>query len=107
MRKVGNLVMRTWSHSLRLPFAALFSLSLLCLLAGTASAHTAIPAHAKVYKAIPDLGSTIAQAPTSVTVFTLENIAPGPSKSNLWVYDPAGELISQGNATVSLTNPRE
>ncbi len=99
--------MCTYSHRLRLPLAALLSFSLLCLLVGTASAHSAIPAHAKVYKAIPDIGSTIAQAPTSVTVFTLENIAPGPSKSNLWVYGPAGDLISQGNATVSLTNPRE
>ena len=74
---------------------------------GTVSAHSTIPLHAKVNKAIPAIGSTISQAPTVVTVFTLENINPDPNKSNLFVYSPAGDLISQGNATVSLTNPRE
>lgn len=99
--------MRTFYRSLQLPFAALLSLGLLCLMAGTVSAHTAIPAHAKVNKAIPAIGSTVSQAPTTVTVFTLENINPDPSKSNLFIYSPAGDLISQGNAKVSLTNPRE
>jgi len=74
---------------------------------GTVLAHSTIPLHAKVNKAIPAIGSTISQAPTVVTVFTLENINPNPNKSNLFVYSPAGDLISQGNATVSLTNPRE
>jgi len=74
---------------------------------GTVLAHSTIPLHAKVNKAIPAIGSTISQAPTVVTVFTLENINPDPNKSNLFVYSPAGDLISQGNATVSLTNPRE
>lgn len=99
--------MRTLYRRLQLPFATLLSLGLLCLIAGTASAHSAIPAHAKVYKAIPAIGSTVSQAPTTVTVFTLENINPDPSKSNLFIYSPAGDLISQGNAKVSLTNPRE
>ncbi len=99
--------MYIFSRRLRLPLVVLLGLSLIYLLAGTALAHTAVPAHAKVYKAIPAIGSTIAKPPTSVTVFTLENINPDPKKSNLWVYDPAGELISQGNATVSLSNPRE
>ena len=99
--------MRTFYRSLQLPFAALLSLGLLCLMAGTVSAHTTIPAHAKVNKAIPTIGSTISQAPTTVTVFTLENINPDPNKSNLFIYSPAGDLISQGNARVSLTNPRE
>jgi copper resistance protein C len=99
--------MRTFYRSLQLPFAALLSLGLLCLMAGTVSAHTAIPAHAKVNKAIPAIGSTISQAPTTVTVFTLENMNPDPNKSNLFIYSPAGDLISQGNAKVSLTNPRE
>jgi methionine-rich copper-binding protein CopC len=80
---------------------------LLCFMTGTASAHSTFPAHAKVNKAIPAIGSTISQAPTVVTVFTLENINPDPNKSNLFVYSPAGDLISQGNATVSLTTPRE
>ena len=99
--------MRTFYRNLQLPFAALLSLGLLCLMAGTVSAHTAIPAHAKVNKAIPAIGSTVSQAPTTVTVFTLENINPDPNKSNLFIYSPAGDLISQGNAKVSLTNPRE
>jgi methionine-rich copper-binding protein CopC len=98
---------------MKLPLAALFSIGVLLIMAGTASAHSTasthpvIPAHAKVNKAIPAIGSTVAQAPTSVTVFTLENINPNPTKSNLFVYSPAGDLISQGNAQVSLQNPRE
>jgi methionine-rich copper-binding protein CopC len=68
-------------------------------------------AHASVLKAVPAIGSTISQAPTQVTVFTAENINPDPKVSNLFVYGPSGEatsmLISQGNATVSLTNPQE
>jgi copper resistance protein C len=106
--------MRTYFRRLRLPFAALLSLGILFLMVGMASAHTAqrtIPAHASVLKAIPAIGSTVAQAPTTVTVFTAENINPDPKKSNLFVYGPSGEatakLISQGNATVSLTNPEE
>lgn len=106
--------MRTYFRRLRLPLAALLSLGILFLMVGIASAHTAqrtIPAHASVLKAIPAIGSTVAQAPTTVTVFTAENINPDPKKSNLFVYGPSGEatakLISQGNATVSLTNPEE
>jgi copper resistance protein C len=105
--KVSELVMRTIYYRLQLPFALLLSMGLLYLVTGTVSAHSTIPAHAKVYKAIPAIGSTVSQAPTTVTVFTLENINPDPNKSNLFVYSPAGDLISQGNATVSLTNPRE
>jgi len=82
-------------------------MGLLYLVTGTVSAHSTIPAHAKVNKAIPAIGSTVSQAPTTVTVFTLENINPDPNKSNLFIYSPAGDLISQGNATVSLTNPRQ
>jgi methionine-rich copper-binding protein CopC len=99
--------MRTLSHRLPLPLATLLSLCLLYLLTGTASAHAVIPTHAKVTKAIPAIGSTVSQAPTTVTVFALENINPDPNKSNLFVYSPAGDLISQGNAKVSLTNPEE
>jgi copper resistance protein C len=105
--KVSELVMRTFYYRLQLPFALLLSMGLLYLMTGTASAHSFIPAHAKVNKAIPAIGSTISQAPTTVTVFTVENINPDPNKSNLFVYSPAGDLISQGNAKVSLTNPEE
>ena len=99
--------MRTLSHRLHLPLATVLSLCLLYLVTGTASAHAVIPTHAKVTKAIPAIGSTVSQAPTTVTVFALENINPDPNKSNLSIYSPAGDLISQGNATVSLTNPEE
>jgi methionine-rich copper-binding protein CopC len=105
--KVSELVMRTFYYRLQLPFALLLSMGLLYLMTGTASAHSFIPAHAKVNKAIPAIGSTVSQAPTTVTVFTVENINPDPNKSNLFVYSPAGDLISQGNAKVSLTNPEE
>ncbi len=105
--------MRTRHRSIHLPLAALLSLGLLFLIGGTASAHdrvstrATVPAHAKVYKAIPAIGSTITQAPTTVTVFTLENINPDPRKSNLFVYGPGGDLISQGNAKVALNDPRQ
>src|SRR5579884_202247 len=79
----------------------LLSLGALLLLAGTASAH------AKVLRAIPAIGSMINAAPTTVTVFTAENINPDPKKSNLFVYGRGGELISQRDATVSLSNPEE
>ena len=85
-------------------FAALLSLGLLFVLAGTVSAHSA---HAKVLSATPAIGSTIAQAPDKVTVECAENINPNPKLSNLFVYSPGGELISQGDAKVSLSNPKE
>ena len=97
----------------RTPLAMLLSIGLLVLMAGTAAAHSTaprhvtVPAHAKVYKAIPAIGSTITQAPTSVTVFTLENINPNPKLSNLFVYAPSGDLISQGDAKVALNDPRQ
>ena len=96
--------MRTSYHCLRISAATLLSLGLLLIVVGTASAHTA---HAKVLSAIPAIGSTITRAPTSVTVFTAENINPNPKLSNLFVYSPGGDLISQGDAKVSLSNPRE
>ena len=99
--------MRALYSRIQLPFALILSIGLLYFITGTVSAHSTIPLHAKVSKAIPAIGSTISQAPTVVTVFTLENINPDPNKSNLFVYSPAGDLISQGNASVSLTNPRE
>jgi len=68
---------------------------------GTASAH------AKVISATPGIGSTIATAPTKVTVTAVENINPDPKLSNLFVYSPAGDLISQGNATIPLNSPKQ
>ncbi len=82
--------------------ATVLSLGLLLFVAaGTAFAH------AKVLSATPGIGSTIATAPTTVTVMTAENINPDPKLSNLFVYAPSGDLISQGDAKVSLNNPRE
>jgi copper resistance protein C len=96
--------MRRMYRCVQVLCTTLLSLGLLFIAVGPASAH---PAHAKVNKAIPAIGSTIAQPPTSVTVFALENINPDPKLSNLFVYGPTGELISQGNAKVSLSNPEE
>lgn len=98
--------MQTVFHR-RFWLAMFLGLGLLFTVVGTAAARSSVPAHAKVYKAIPAIGSTIAQAPTTVTVFTLENINPDPKVSNLFVYAPSGDLISQGNAKVALNNPRE
>lgn len=64
-------------------------------------------AHAKVLSATPGIGSTIASTPDKVTVETAENINPDPKLSNLFVYGPSGELISQGDAKVNLNNPKE
>lgn len=91
----------------RLLAAMLLSSGLIFVVVGTVSAHMAHPAHAKVLSATPAIGSTITQAPTKVTVFTAENINPDPKLSNLFVYSPAGDLISQGDAKVSLSNPEE
>ncbi|BCL80923.1 hypothetical protein ccbrp13_33880 [Ktedonobacteria bacterium brp13] len=91
----------------RLWLVILISLGLLFSVGGTAAAQSSVPAHAKVNKAIPAIGSTMTQAPTAVTVFTLENINPDPKGSNLFVYGPGGELISQGDAKVSLSDPRQ
>lgn len=81
--------------------AVLLSLGLLLMaFVGTASAH------AKVTQSDPAIGSTIATAPSTITVTALENINPDPKKSNLFVYAPGGDLISQGNAAVPLNNPK-
>jgi methionine-rich copper-binding protein CopC len=93
--------MRFLQYTGRIGIALLFGLGLSLSMLGTASAH------AKVLDSIPAINSTIAQAPGAVTVHTAENINPDPKKSNLFVYGPAGELISQGNARVSLSNPKE
>jgi methionine-rich copper-binding protein CopC len=109
--------MNAVQQRIRFAVAAVFSLGMVVLgvggmgVASAATAQRTVPAHAAVLSAIPAIGSTIAQAPTTVTVFTAENINPDPKKSNLFVYGPTGEatasLISQGNATVSLSNPKQ
>ena len=86
----------------RLMLPTCLSVGFLFVVAGTAFA---APAHAKVLSATPGIGSTIAQAPTTVTVVCAENLNPNSKLSNLFVYAPSGDLISQGDAKVSLNNP--
>src|SRR5256885_14715667 len=93
--------MKTLHRCTQALFAALLSMGLLFVVAGTVSAH------AKVLSATPAIGSTIAKAPTTVTVVCAENINPNPKLSNLFVYAPSGDLISQGDAKVSLSNPKQ
>ncbi len=84
---------------------------LLGITASSAFAAPVIVAHAKVWKSDPGIGATIAQAPTRVTVYALENINHDPKKSNLQVYGPGPDatdtLISQGNAQVALSDPKQ
>ena len=101
-------------YTMKTLLAAVAGLGLLCITAGAAFAaptQPALPAHAKVSKSDPAIGSTIVQAPTKVTVFALEGIDPNPTKSNLQVYGPSADatdtLISQGNAQVSLSDPKQ
>ena len=83
-------------------------LSLILSLGLLISTNTGVAfAHAKVISATPGINSTVAQTPTTVTVTTAENINPDPKLSNLFVYGPSGELISQENARVSLNNPKQ
>jgi methionine-rich copper-binding protein CopC len=96
--------MKTLHQSSKAFIAALLSIGLLLVVAvGTASA---APAHAKVLSATPAIGSTIATAPTTISVITAENMKPGAANSNLFVYGPSGALISQGDAKVALNNPK-
>lgn len=82
--------------------ASLLSLSVALFIAvGTVSAH------AKVISATPGIGATVASAPSIIRVKTAENVDPDPTKTNLFVYSPEGELISKGNATVNRDNPQE
>lgn len=94
--------MQKTHHFLTASIALLLSTGLMLLFTvGTASAH------AKVLSATPGIDSVIATAPAKVSVTTAENMNPDPKKSNLFVYGPAGDLISQGNATIPLNNPKE
>jgi methionine-rich copper-binding protein CopC len=91
------------SFHCRLQVLCAFALSvgLLLVIAGTAFAH------ASVINSNPKMNSTItlAKLPTTLTVTTAENMKPGASNSDLFVYGPDGKLISQGDATVDLNNP--
>ncbi len=93
-------------QSARLLTAMALSCGLLFAFFGVVSAHTTVANHAKVTKAIPAIGSTIATAPTTVTVFTAENMKTDLKDSNLFVYGPSGALISTGNTKFDLNNPQ-
>ena len=110
MRKVSGYMHRFHILS-KLVLAATLIWGLLCLVAPAAFATPALPLHAKVVSADPAIGSTISSVPASVTVTAAEEINPDPKGSNLAVYGPSTDatatLISQGNATVSLSNPKQ
>ncbi|GLV55268.1 hypothetical protein KDH_21150 [Dictyobacter sp. S3.2.2.5] len=94
--------MRLLRQRLCMICVAILSLGIFFALTGTSFA---MPNHAKVSSSNPGINSTIAKAPDKVTVTTAENMKPGPTNSNLFVYGPSGELISQGDAKVDLNNP--
>jgi copper resistance protein C len=113
-RRNQTTPMRTLCHTWKTLLATLMSLGLFCILAGVALAaptHLTVPAHSKVLSAVPAIGSTITSAPTKVTVTVAENLNPDPAKSNLFVYGPSADatstLISQGNAQIPLSSPKE
>jgi copper transport protein len=94
--------MRVFPRFPKILLAALFSLGLLLVVGvGTASAH------AKVIDSNPKMGSTVSQVPTTITVKTAENMKPGAQFSNLFVYGPDGDLVSQGDATIPLNDPTQ
>ncbi len=86
--------------------SALFALLLNFVLLLTVASGT-VSAHAKVDSATPGIGATVGTAPTTISVHTAENMKPGAQFSNLFVYGPSGELISQGDAKIPLSKPNE
>lgn len=86
--------------------SALFALLLNFVLLLTVASGTVL-AHAKVDSATPGIGATVNTAPTTINVHTAENMKPGAQFSNLFVYGPSGELISQGDAKIPLSKPNE
>ncbi len=98
--------MKLTRQTTRLLAATALSFGLLFAFFGVVSAHTTVASHAKVTKAIPAIGSTISTAPTTVTVFTAENMKTNVKDSNLFVYGPSGDLISTGDAKFDINNPQ-
>lgn len=97
------------SHVLLAGLLAITLISLAGLSAGPVFAAPALPMHASVWRSDPAIGSTIASAPTQVTVFALESIKP--QGSSLQVYGPGPEgtdgLISQGATRFPLSDSRQ
>jgi methionine-rich copper-binding protein CopC len=96
--------MKTIHPGLRLLLGTALSFGLFLTLFGVTFAE---PLHAKVIASNPAAGATITQAPTTISVTTAENMKPDAASSNLFVYGPSGDLISQGNAKVALNNPKQ
>src|SRR6476469_9393894 len=90
--------------AVRLLASMTLGMTLLFACFGIASAQAL---HAKVVDSDPKMGSTVAQAPSTITVTTAEDMKPGASSSNMYVYGPSGELISQDDAKVDLHNPKQ
>ena len=107
--EVRRLPMNTSRSIIKGLLATVVGLVLLCATAGAALAAPSLPAHAKVWKADPAIGSTISTAPTKVTVFTLESI--NPKGSSLQVYGPGPDatdtLISQGKTQFPLSDSKQ
>lgn len=93
--------MRRTPRNLRFLLATLLGIGLLFVIVSSASAH------AKVDGSNPKANSTLPTAPTTITVTTAEDMKSGAQYSNLFVYGPSGELVSQGDAKVNLNNPKE
>jgi methionine-rich copper-binding protein CopC len=89
--------------------AAAIGLGLLCLSTGLVFAAPSLPTHASVWKSDPAIGSTIASAPTQVTVFALESIKP--QGSSLQVYGPGPDatdtLINRGTTRFPLSDSKQ
>jgi methionine-rich copper-binding protein CopC len=86
-------------------FAALGAALLALATPGAASAHGAIPFHAKLAHADPAIGAVLKSAPTKVTLGFLEDLKP--DGSDIVVYDDHGKQVSVGSATVTSGNAKE
>jgi copper resistance protein C len=88
------------SHLLAiLPFALLLALGALIALPQVAFAH-ALPT-----SSTPAAGSTVTEAPTTVTIIFGEELVPGGS--DITVYDAKGDEVSTGKATVDTNNLKQ
>ncbi len=107
--RLEDYLMNTPRSTVKGLLAALVSLGLLCVTAGVALAAPSLPVHAKIWKSDPAIGSTIASAPTKVTVFALESIKP--QGSSLQVYGPGPDasdtLVSQGKTQFPLADSKQ
>lgn len=89
---------------------ALGMLTALCLavlalaIIGHASAHSLVPAHAKLGHADPGIGAILNAAPTKVTLRFIQDVSP--NGSDIVVYDNKGAKVTTGPATVSASDAK-